>query len=333
MSDLFASLLHRHKGTCDVVKPRRHSRFEAETAMPLMSAALNAWETDETREEITELQEPGAQAPDHRSPDTQVQQRTPLRIEVKENRPVDHPSPVHPENDNPNPDFLIGHAPDISPVVEIHGQVIKPNTNIPLTDKRDEAPVKPASVGRKTMVERIGTPPLESIRRLDDKFDRQISAMLDRIATLPSNLPPSQEGVHSSERVPSDGEANAGGILEVATIQPRQKAPIDDGPAKTNGTDTNGLRQQKIASDHRNPAKNTLLAPPSWFSEMQAHANLQKNKSNSKPPPQPVVHVTIGRIEIKAIKPKETPRARKPQKPSGVMSLEKYLHQSRRGGR
>lgn len=52
------------------------------------------------------------------------------------------------------------------------------------------------------------------------------------------------------------------------------------------------------------------------------------------PPPMPTVHVTIGRIEVRATPPPATTAQAQRQKPAPtVMSLDDYLHQQAKGGR
>jgi hypothetical protein len=41
--------------------------------------------------------------------------------------------------------------------------------------------------------------------------------------------------------------------------------------------------------------------------------------------PEPAVRVTIGRIDVRAVKPDEPPKSRKKAKPAQRMSLDEYL--------
>lgn len=137
MSDLFSSLLHRHKGTCDVVKPRSRSRFETETTnfgVPFIQS-----DADEPGEEYLSSRERIAHIPEHHLPDAKDMPIKPLQIEVRENRPVDQPISLNPKDDNSDHKPLMQHAPDISPVEKIYEQNIKPLTDTAVRDKRDEA--------------------------------------------------------------------------------------------------------------------------------------------------------------------------------------------------
>jgi hypothetical protein len=313
------------------VKPRSRSRFETET--PNFAIPFDQSDADEPGEEYLSSRERVAHIPEHHLPDAKDMPTKPLQIEVQEDRPVDQPISLNPDDDNSDHKPLMQPAPDISPVEKIYEQNIKPLIDTPVRDKREEAPAGPAPVDRMTIVERFKTPMAEPKHRLDGKLDPKISAMLDRIENLRSIVPAPQEEFYTSRRVPSVGDAHAGDALDEPTYQSRQQASMDDGAERANGPNTNGPMQPENAADHRDRPHNALLAPPSWFSEMQVQSMLPGNRPNNQPPPEPVINVTIGRIEVKATKMQETPRVRQQQKPSGVMSLEKYLRQSERGGR
>jgi len=53
---------------------------------------------------------------------------------------------------------------------------------------------------------------------------------------------------------------------------------------------------------------------------------------DSKAETEPVTNVTIGRIEVRAIPPKSAEKTERKKKPSGIMSLDKYLSRQKQGG-
>ena len=331
MSDLFSSLLHRHQGTCDVVKPRSRSRFETEATSS--DIPFNRSEADEPGEENTASRALAARISVHPLPDTKDVHIKPLQIEVQENRPADQPLPLNTRDENHDHKPLIQPASDISPVEDIYERGIKPLTDKSVRGKREEASAGPAPVSRTEMVERYQEPMAEPKHRLDGNLDPQISAMLDRIENLGSVVSAPQEELYASERVPSTCEADSGNALDIPMRRPPQQAPMNDGAERADGPNTKGPIQPETASDHRDQQHGTRLDLPPWFSEIQAQSMLTRNRPDSEPPPKPVINVTIGRIEVKAAKMQAAPWVPQPQKPSGVMSLEKYLRQSERGGR
>jgi hypothetical protein len=75
-----------------------------------------------------------------------------------------------------------------------------------------------------------------------------------------------------------------------------------------------------------------VLQIPAWLIDMQKNLDNRWREINPKPAPEPVVNVTIGRVEVRATQG-ETVRQSKPQKkPTGVMSLDDYLSQREYGG-
>jgi hypothetical protein len=76
-----------------------------------------------------------------------------------------------------------------------------------------------------------------------------------------------------------------------------------------------------------------LLGTPAGLSLRESESDRRLFNKNSKAETEPVINVTIGRIEVKATKLREPEQPRQQKKASGVMSLDKYLSQFGRGGR
>ena len=69
------------------------------------------------------------------------------------------------------------------------------------------------------------------------------------------------------------------------------------------------------------------LQIPGWLSEVQVGFNNRLSETNSKSEAEPVVNVTIGRVEVKAVQTDSRQQPTKQKKPNGVMSLDDYLKQ------
>src|SRR5260370_1156715 len=99
------------------------------------------------------------------------------------------------------------------------------------------------------------------------------------------------------------------------------------------------ISHESLEKDHRG-----LLLPPKVATALTAemkNAALAMNAGLSAPKrekaripsptlatePEPSVHVTIGRIEVRASSERESKPAGRPRPPSPVMRLEQYLHQ------
>jgi hypothetical protein len=128
--------------------------------------------------------------------------------------------------------------------------------------------------------------------------------------------------------------------------EPALRSHSEDGTPKRVSTRTaaaSAIRDESSENDHRG-----LVLPPKLFPELKAqmkNAALAMNvgpgtpkreKAGSAWPalpaePEPSVHVTIGRIEVRATS--ESKQAGRPRTASPVMSLEEYLHRrTQRGG-
>lgn len=77
------------------------------------------------------------------------------------------------------------------------------------------------------------------------------------------------------------------------------------------------------------------LQAPDWLNQIQVDLQdrWQAQALNQKSQAEPVVNVSIGRVEVRAVQADTTPARKKRTLPSGVMTLESYLKQrDRKGG-
>lgn len=70
------------------------------------------------------------------------------------------------------------------------------------------------------------------------------------------------------------------------------------------------------------------LEPPSWLPEIETRFN--PHLKDKEVQTEPVINVTIGRVEVRAIQTDSATQAKTPNKPSGIMSLDDYLTQRNR---
>jgi hypothetical protein len=78
------------------------------------------------------------------------------------------------------------------------------------------------------------------------------------------------------------------------------------------------------------PAPDSPPRPIEWAAVIEPRVAGQADQRSGSPPA-PAIHVTIGRIEIRATTPAAAPVRRQPRQPS-VMSLDEYLKQRAGGG-
>ncbi|MFA6162545.1 MAG: hypothetical protein WC685_03840 [Methylobacter sp.] len=75
------------------------------------------------------------------------------------------------------------------------------------------------------------------------------------------------------------------------------------------------------------------LQIPAWLTGMQTDLNSRWREINAQSQAEPVINVTIGRVEIRATNPESAKPGRADKKPTGVMSLDDYLKQRENKGR
>jgi hypothetical protein len=133
---------------------------------------------------------------------------------------------------------------------------------------------------------------------------------------------------HRDDRVPPR-PTGARAQAEAAAVPPETPRPIRIDAEETDrapGRPADLL--PRLASPLSPPRPEAALVPA-------APARLVPTIAWPQPPgpsPEPTVHVTIGRIDIRAVTPGPRDRAAKAEKPTGIMSLDEYVER-RRGGR
>lgn len=98
------------------------------------------------------------------------------------------------------------------------------------------------------------------------------------------------------------------------------------------------LTQQVTDSipERRVQENNGLMQVPDWLTEIQASLNDRPQhllQIGTQEQPEPVVNVTIGRVEIKAIQAESGRKSKVSNKPIGVMDLDEYLKLRENRGR
>ncbi|MGH8474296.1 MAG: hypothetical protein ACRER2_00745 [Methylococcales bacterium] len=91
------------------------------------------------------------------------------------------------------------------------------------------------------------------------------------------------------------------------------------------------LRAEAVNPSRDNSAG--TLHVPAWLADLQAQLNTRLQAAHVDIKPEPVINVTIGRVEIRAVNPERQKIAETPAKPKGVLSLDDYLKQREHKGR
>ena len=370
MSGFFTNLLDRHLGTCNVVEPRGRSRFETEVAGSAIPLPIDHSGTDETGDENLERQDSVVRLPENHSVGPPVNSIEPQRIDPEVKLPVDHTDPVDAMGDNlERQDDLIRPTANDSISADVNAPEMEPHLGTPVLRQQDWQSVKPKPVEQtnpkeenapRQVIHRHSTVETESQRtmpgdlpkrisgtnpteeasahtselgyRFEGELDNRIRTMLARLQDRQNVRPAEHAETNNLDRSVVTRPDNDDDTEKDRAAQPLLVAPLFDVSEKVGSSDTDQERQYTFASDNRDISRDGSLEPPTWFSDMQAEFNRRWNELDSKSEPEPVINVTIGRVEVRAVQADAPKKAKHQKKPSGVMSLDEYLNRRERRG-
>lgn len=372
MSDFLSNLIHRHLGTCMVVEPRAPSRFEIGLTDSEIRLSMDPPDMEETGDKnrdrggiLDQFQgnhadRPAVHALKPRRADTEVKSPRGRHAETAEPlnkglmhtedaiRPVAYDSifadqkalemKAHrgaPSSERrkrqlarPNPAEQKHPHEEIGPRIEIHRQ--------------SSAEIENRTPPPGNILKGIaGTNPAEEAHAYAVEFeDGMESGLPNRIGNTLASLQGHSKG-RPAEYPKTDkvdgpavaGAANTEDAEKSAAAQPSRESSFFIDTGKTSAREPGP--KQPYAFDLNMPGTSGegLLGPPTRLFGRQAEFSRRWKELSRKAQPEPVIHVTIGRIEVKATNLQKPKQPRHEKKPSGIMSLDKYLNQFGRGGR
>ena len=372
MSDFLSNLIHRHLGTCMVVEPRVPSRFEIGLTHSEIRLSMDPSDMEETgdknrdrRDIRDQIQEnnairPAVHALKPRRSDTEVKSPRGSHADAAEplNKGLMHTEdeirPVAYDSIFADQKALEMQAhPDALPSERRKRQLARPN---PVEQKHPHEEIGPrieihrqssAEIENRTqpsgnILKGIsGTSPAEEAHAHAVKFeDGMESGLPNRIGNTLASLQGHSKGRFAeypkTDKVDGPavaGVTNTGDAEKSPAAQPSRESSFFVDTGKT-GAREPGLKQP-YAFDLDTPGMSGegLLEPPTRLFGRQAEFSRRWKELSQKAQPEPVIHVTIGRIEVKATNLQKPKQPRRQKKPSGVMSLDRYLNQIGRGGR
>lgn len=123
------------------------------------------------------------------------------------------------------------------------------------------------------------------------------------------------------------------------TYQPASLEPVPSPELPVNGTGQETVmiepRPLTPALENTGTGSRGLLEAPAWLAGKQSQLQLHKELflMDSEAEAEPVINVTIGRIEVRAVKQQEPPPPRRFVPPKPKLALDDYLEQRNRGER
>jgi hypothetical protein len=328
MNDFFANLIGRHLGTCDTIQPRTLGRFEPEHGR-VVTATPEAI-TDSPEFEVLkgdQASQPLSETPD-RPPKKIASEISSLESSViNSNHSIEPLNAVSADRSDSHaipgtsydtqllntekyfqPNASAQHQPNKTPLaMDEHGSDRNVRTNINESGEvvHDKHP-PPASRKDAYYAEH------ELNNRMNEMLQRLVGDLVQpNTKTVPSN----RGGQKNESRISLPPEKKP--PLPDATAVPLDRAPLLEPQAE---------RQDSLSADDRdNAVLNARLEPPSWLPDMASQFNQGLYEKEAKT--EPVINVTIGRVEVRAVQADAAKNSQRPKNPTGVMTLDEYLKQ------
>lgn len=328
MNGFFSNLVDRHLGTCDTIQPRKLGRFETErgsvtTASADEGAAEILAENSQALQTPSELSAdsptvanhkhepiqsnqdfPSPSRPDHNNPAAKPA-LTEERIALSDSRQLSRKPPAAQSLDADMPSYqgtLEREQLDIAARVDDininNNRYLKPNDN-----KSDD------------VMHHKNPPPSTGEHVLDNELNHRIRLMLKRLTDETETPPQDDRGSQRNETQLS--------------ILPETEVPLSDSDFSSldmpPASSRQATREENRSSRPDNNSLHSQLEPPSWLTDMESRFNQQAQQQEANT--EPVINVTIGRVEVRAVHAEAQKNARHSKKPTGVMTLEDYLKQ------
>lgn len=371
MSDFFANLLDRHLGRCDTIQPRIPGRFEMDQTTgsvalssdgitPVVSENQQNGQSPQSASAVMQQWSQERSSSDVHHPESTVS---------NSHSPVESPTIFSSEAAKTaihEPDSVAGKEFLSASLLTTDGSSLEPGiTEQPATrfgfvepeggqrldfDKNSHPKNITQQQPRQTnrvifdaerdalgdSVRHTGGHKLDEVTAVDyspaalpvDKhsleqtLNQRIGAVLQQLADPPmlsaTEPAPNERGHGQDERLTAPPVENTS-RLDVAT-SPEVVTPAVNAHAESKQPNDN----PRQGEPHRQ------LEAPIWLSEVAAQLNPHSQQNEAKA--EPVINVTIGRVDVRAV-PAETEKNRQTsKKPTGVMTLNEYLKRREGGG-
>jgi len=155
-----------------------------------------------------------------------------------------------------------------------------------------------------------------------------IEETLRRLTSQINNVAEGKRGLQDhAHTLPANAMKTEADPVKILPAQPEAKGK------------RNGEQLIKSINDQKQPdtapitSQSGFLQTPPWLTAMQAELNNRWRELNTQSQAEPVVNVTIGRVEIRAVNAEPVKPSQVQAKPTGVLSLDDYLKQRENKGR
>jgi hypothetical protein len=315
MSNFIEHLINRHLGKGEMLLPRARARFEPAAAELL---------PQDVEDDSTRITSTGSNVkPPNNIPAANT-------ITMNEYNPAKQP--VH-EQQEPVIKFAKSYSSPGPIPQSIPDATVKPV--VPITN----VDMNRSEISKNKLKESPGTPN-ESPRQ--DEIENSLEHNIQN--TPGGSLPQGEQG----NSIKPGYASNPINIITVKTQEnsddqrPQQRpstahelSPSTGFPLDITGPEPNITESQAVFTAFQNTGSEAggLLEAPAWLSHKQSELPKELFLMESKAEVEPVINVTIGRIEVRAVKQQEPPPPRRFVPPKPKLSLDDYLEQQNRSER
>jgi len=305
VSGFLLNMINRHQGLVDKVKPRMRSLFEPESA-PAFSSA-NAFSS----------------TADKQSGDTgyEKQSRFPKSPSIEKSVP-ENPSSLSvmfQQSAGQSEQGLRSHEPHTfnSDRMDLMNEPIQ--SVLARLDRKSESTQNvSAPNGRHSMSPEASDQTTSKVVSNEMGLSSRIEETLKRLKNQTS------QAVEGHHRGLQDPARPTDGVKIEAVASPAQPKIKHQQTAES---DDKSINHQAQASKIPINKPEGAFQIPDWLTGLQTDINNRWREINAQPHAEPIVNVTIGRVEVRATNTEFSKPTAAQKKPSGVLSLDDYLKQ------
>ena len=323
MNDFFSNMVSRHLGTCDTIQPRTLGRFEVDSSRGGVDSpdeSINSLISgiNVAAGTINESDLTGSKKDDSSSSHLEISEpSTQLDLSEQQEVPPDfHALPTRPDETHPFDEVVRDFEPPTTEYAldEQGGQQYESQISIP-SEKRTSLLNAAVSLDSAPTSERQ-TNRQNAEHDPENELDHRIRAMLQRLVGG-SESPLTESALDDPDSQQYEGQMAEAmpPLLNAAAVS------LDSKP--TTERKTNHQNNLSADGEGDNTALYESLEPPSWLPEIENRFNTYLKDKEAKA--EPVINVTIGRVEVCAVQAEAPKKTRHAKKPTGVMPLDEYL--------
>jgi len=310
MTGFLLNIIHRHQGTVDTVQPRMRSMFEpgplsaADTDIILTgSAEVSVGENLDTEGTIQAFSTP----PNAENASSEISQAAALPDMLRH-----HPQPEERVANSKfnvlNESRMDSISDQIQSLMARIGRASETSATLNGTISHEQV-VPSQTTGRAA----------STVVSNESGLSHRIEETLRRLLIQTNTAKDDPWGFEDHARSPLNAGKIEADSLKILPAHLETKGERDDEQIRKSLIDQN---QSDTSPDHN---QSGYLQTPVWLLSMQAELSNRWREINAQSQAEPVINVTIGRVEVRAVNSSPAKPDAGQKKPTGVMSLEEYL--------